>query len=243
MRFVLFSATKMIRRSRCDFAGSVSFWKLSACWLVLQASALTFCDCRNRNRARALDMPRNELIRPVHAEARRRRAAGFAVLTGGLLVVVATVSLFGGKHPAALANGSNSLGAVREAQSAAKNAESDVATFLAAMKAQRAVPKESDAHALDWNWAPELQRNKNIRNWVGSDWVKPLAGDREIERIAAPQFGAGKDRLAAARSSAGLASEVISGHSTDQLPHMPSLQPLHYFSGGKTAGSDDWNTR
>jgi hypothetical protein len=191
-------------------------------------------------------MARDDLIRPVQTDAgKRRQAAGFAVVTGVLLVVlgVAMVVVFREEErPAALANGASSLRAEHEAMSAANNAESDVATFLAAMKAQKAAPKQSDAHALDWNWAPELSRDKSVRNWVGSEWVKPLAGDREIKQIAAPKFGAGADRLAAAFSSAGLASKVTRGKA--QLPQMPSLAPLQYFpSKGSRQVGTVFNTR
>ena len=243
-------------------------------------------------------MARGDLIAPVRAAeaGRRRRAAGFAVLSGALLAVLGSVlaAVRGGEHsrPGALApSGASAMGAVHEAQSAAQGAVQNVATFLAALKAQKvehahtrthtrsrartrarthtlththahthtnciralgahlmnthnaqAAPKRSDAHALDWNWAPELQRNKNIRNWVGSDWVKPLVGDREIKQIAPPKFGAAQDRLAAAKTSEGLAIRVTSGSPAARLPPMPSLRPLHYFSSGKAA-NNDWNTR
>jgi len=191
-------------------------------------------------------MARAELLRPVTSEAgRRRRAAWIAVVTGVLLVVgVAMIAVYREEGPAALANGSNSLGAVNEAQQAANSAEGQVAMFLAAMKAQTKVPKLSDAHALDWNWAPELKRDKSVQDWVGSDWVKPMAGDREIKKIAPPKFGHGSHRsMAAAKSSEGLASKVTSGK-VPTLPQMPALQPLHYFTRGSGESvRSDWNTR
>jgi len=193
-------------------------------------------------------MARHDLIAPTGAvqaaeAGRRRRAAGFAILSAGALLAVLGVSaMSGGERPAAMEpSGVNAMGAVHEAQSAAQGAVANVATFLAAVKAQKEAPSRSDAHALDWNWAPELRRDKSTRKWVGSDWVKPLVGDREIKQIAPPRFGAAHDRLAAARSSQGLASRVMSGSPAEQIPPMPSLPPLHYFIG--KAGHSDWNTR
>ena len=193
-------------------------------------------------------MARHDLIAPTGAvqaaeAGRRRRAAWFAILSAGALLSVLVVSaVFGGERPAALApSGENAMGAVHEAQSAAQGAVANVATFLAALKAQKAAPSRSEAHALDWNWAPELRRDKSISNWVGSDWVKPLVGDREIKQIAPPRFGAAHDRLTAAKVSEGLASRVTSGSPAEQIPPMPSLLPLHYFIG--KAGHSDWNTR
>lgn len=178
-----------------------------------------------------------ELIRPVQTDARKRRlAAGFAAVTGVVLVVLAItmVAVLQEQRAATLSNEAGSL----EAQTEAKKAEVDVATFLAAMKAQKEVPKHSDSHALDWNWAPELARNKSVKNWVGSQWVRPLAGDREIKQISPPKFGLGKDRLAAAKNSEGLAAQITGGKL--HMPQMPALKPLHFFPGGVRS---DWSTR
>ena len=185
-------------------------------------------------------MARGELIRPVRGDGRgRRRAAGLAAISGALLLVLVAAAMLVGQqtHRA-------ELGAVHEAQAAANLAEGDVAIFLKAMKAQKTVPKQSDAHALDWNWAPELRRDKSVRNWVGSSWVKPLAGDREIQKISPPNFGSGKDLLAAAAGSVGRASKA-----TDTSPRalrLPQIQPLHYFASAASAlgtVGTDWSTR
>ena len=182
-----------------------------------------------------------ELIRPVQTDVRKRRlAAGFAAVTGVVLVIlgITMVAVLQEQRAATLLNGAGSLGAVNEAQTEAKKAEVDVATFLAAMKAQKEVPKHSDSHALDWNWAPELARNKSVKNWVGSQWVMPLAGDREIKQISPPKFGLGEDRLAAAKNSEGLAAQITGGKL--HMPQMPALKPLHFFPGGVRS---DWSTR
>ena len=188
-------------------------------------------------------MAHDELIRPVRGDEGRRRAAGFAAVSGALLLLLIGVVLDGQRVSLVETGGEVGGGAVHEAQSAADVAESDVATFLAAMKAQKAVPRLSDAHALDWNWAPELERDKKVRNWVGSSWVKPLAGDREIKKISPPHFGASRDFLAAAKGSVGRASKATDAAQPRQLPRM---QPLHYFaspaSGPGTVGTD-WNTK
>ena len=92
----------------------------------------------------ATTMARGDLIAPVRAAeaGRRRRAAGFAVLSGALLAVLGSVlaAVRGGEHsrPGALApSGASAMGAVHEAQSAAQGAVQNVATFLAALKAQK----------------------------------------------------------------------------------------------------------
>lgn len=185
-------------------------------------------------------MARGDLIRPVQGDGRgRRRAAGLAAVSGALLFVLVAAAMVVGQqtHRA-------ELGAVHEAQAAANVAEGNVATFLAAMKAQKTVPKQSDAHALDWNWAPELQRDKSVRNWVGSSWVQPLAGDREIKKIAPPHFGSGKDLLAAAAGSVGRASKARD--TSQRMLQLPQIQPLHYFASSASASGTvgtDWSTR
>ena len=177
----------------------------------------------------------------------RRRAAGLAAVSGALLfllVGVAMMALDGQRSSLVVTRDDLGGGAVHEAQSAANMAESDVATFLAAMKAQKAVPKQSDAHALDWNWAPELEREKSVRNWVGSSWVKPLTGDREIKKIAPPHFGSGKDFLAAAKGSIGRAS--MATDTSQPTLQLPEIQPLHYFASPASVSGmvgTDWNTQ
>ena len=193
-------------------------------------------------------MAHGELIRPVQGISEGRRYAA-RVAAGSLLLVIGVVAAVKGstRKPASLANGSSSLGNVHAAQSAANTAESNVATFLAAMKAQRSEPTRTDAHALDWNWAPELERSQKVKNWVGKSWVEPLGGQK-IVKIAPPKVGVVRNRLTEAMDSVGRAKKVASKqmtlHMQDQQD-MPRLSPLHYFAnkaGGSTV-STDWNTQ
>ena len=194
-------------------------------------------------------MAAGELFGPVvrshrRAACSRRRAISAAC---GLLVVCAITARLGSNVPlgSALSSAAGaSLGGAASAQSVAKKAEGAVAQFLRAMKRSKEPATRSDAHALDWNWAPELERTAKVKTWVGRDWVR---GGADIKKIARPRSGAGKHSMAAALGSIGLANKVTSKAKMefDRLApaavQMPALQPLHYF--GTSAGSvHDWNT-
>mmetsp|Transcript_24383 Transcript_24383/g.57935 ORF Transcript_24383/g.57935 Transcript_24383/m.57935 type:complete len:290 (-) Transcript_24383:196-1065(-) len=177
---------------------------------------------------------KNDLIRPVRREMDSTRRAG-AAAAASVLLLVACAGLYLNNTPAqqSLAE----ISPATAAEEAAKHSEQQVAHFMEEMKEVKAPKKISDKHALDWNWGPELARDKRIPNWVGSEFVKPLRNAARIRPIASPQ----KDSAAGTQVTALPVHPTVAtvpaatvgpaqGSEGRGEARLPSMLPLRFFA-------------
>ena len=110
---------------------------------------------------------------------------------------------------------------VSQAEMDGQQATTQVSQYLTDMQHNAASRAPSDAHALDWNWGPELSRDQGVPGWIGASW---MAHARHAPRI--------RQSSAAKKARAAFAAEASSTAALSNAPTkmaLPSLRPLEYF--------------
>mmetsp|Transcript_27719 Transcript_27719/g.43270 ORF Transcript_27719/g.43270 Transcript_27719/m.43270 type:complete len:274 (+) Transcript_27719:156-977(+) len=177
-----------------------------------------------------------QLIRPVGAQ---RSSESWTFGVSVMMLSLALVGLVAALHssgPSMLAQTSGILSPIQSADSA----ETKVANYMAMVATKELEQKplaRRDTPTLDWNWAPELHRDKQVPGWVGSRWVAPMEGAKGIHLMHRPEHASATGGGSGGLAGQGSGGSNLVGKSPKML--MPSMHPLRFFPQD---GLPTWDT-